>query len=81
MFSPASLENIYLQKWIDKLQQMLPSTISILFVVILRMQSIINIKVENSFDQIWGTSPKKKVNIKVENSFDQIVVTSPSLSK
>ena len=45
-----SLKKIYLQKWIDKLQQMLPSTISILFVVILRMQSIINIKVENSFD-------------------------------
>ena len=57
VFSPASLENNYLQRWIDKLQQMLPSTIFILFVVILRMQSIINIKVENSFDQIWGTSP------------------------
>ena len=60
VFSPASLENIYLQKWIDKLQQMLPSTISILFVVILRMRSIINIKVKNSFDLIWATSPKKK---------------------
>ena len=29
------------------------------FVVILRMQRIINIKVENSFDEIWGTSSKK----------------------
>ena len=37
VFSPASLENNYLQRWIDKLQQMLPSTISILFVVILRI--------------------------------------------
>ena len=41
------------------------------------MQRIINIKVENSFDEIWGTSPKKKVNIKDENSFDQIWRTSP----
>ena len=42
VFSPASLENNYLQRWIDKLQQMLPSTISILFVVILRMQIIMS---------------------------------------
>ena len=76
MFSPASLENIYLQKWIDKLQHMLRSTISIflssfseckesstsrLKIVLTKYGELllkkVNIKDENSFDQIWGTSP------------------------
>ena len=79
VFSPASLENIYLQKWIDKLQHMLRPTISIslssfseckesstsrLKIVLTKYGELllkkVNIKDENSFDQIWRTSPKEK---------------------
>ena len=66
VFSPASVENIYLQKWIEKLQQMLPSIISILSSFAeCKASSTSRIKIVLTN---YGELLLKKFNIRVENS-------------